>query len=81
MDILYDREFISEAFKKNLCLKLAIALPFDIKNHSDFIREEHVMIVSSNKEALAKLRAFWGEIRFGFQVISDTGLVLLKVRK
>jgi len=58
VDILYDREFISEAFEKNLCLKLAIALPFDIKNHSDFNREEHAMIVSNNKEALAKLGHF-----------------------
>jgi len=77
------RDYINSDDINSLCILFGAGrdtAPFNMTWHPNYSRESHTMVVFNNQEAHKKLIAFWKEIGFRYEIVSDTELALFKVR-
>ncbi|UEQ74500.1 hypothetical protein [Chryseobacterium arthrosphaerae] len=53
---------------------------FDMKSKPEWNHTDHCVVVSGDREAKEKLISIWKEINFGYQILSETELLLFRIR-
>ncbi|OCA75328.1 hypothetical protein [Chryseobacterium arthrosphaerae] len=53
---------------------------FEMKGKPEWNHTDHCVVVSGDREAKEKLISIWKEINFGYQILSETELLLFRIR-